>query len=670
MPDAEPLPILVGLSGKRDLRGLDEEVRSVLRDVFRRLEEAFPDTPMVLVTGMAEGADMLAADLVLERLGWWVCARLPMPLETYLATMGTEEAREQCRRLLAHKRVMRRDLPTLQRPAGQDRPKKVSAPSEPADDASLQYEQLGIWLAEHSTVLIVVRDKASAGQDAGGTERVLRHRRDGVEIWRDDITATVLNASPELACRSALDPPARASAWTVMLPGDADDPVGDGIIIGEGDAAPVPEPNRRMIHNAFPVARGIDRYNKRIGVRPDRLGLGTSRDASEILFAFQTSIERVQARAQRRWRRTVVALACLFVIAVAILEVHAKLSPYVSALEPVGVRDWGMAMYVGLVALAGTIFSVARWQRFQAEHEDYRGVSELLRVQRAWWQAGCSGPGDHADLWYLIGARGTLSRVRRGAGAVITWARLLGRAPPVDLRAVYQDPGGFLLEQQAYFAQRVKQRHAAMHRVQVRSWFCFFAAAGIAAWLALHTPFAAWFDPLLHGLHTLPIGFSTAVGLLVAAAVLCGLAQTKPRYSYPGYLVAAAGLICAVPLAFGMYDFGVRIAAGADVHDAHHTAHAVVVITLVLLLAVSGAIRFAAEKLAWETEALAYGEARERFERAGAVLAAIDASAAPEESKVQQKQAVIRELGRRALAENEAWLRAHRERPIEPVLGG
>ena len=95
-----------------------------------------------------------------------------------------------------------------------------------------------------------------------------------------------------------------------------------------------------------------------------------------------------------------------------------------------------------------------------------------------------------------------------------------------------------------------------------------------------------------------------------------------------------------------------------------------VLVIAVTFLAVAGAIRFAAEKLAWEAEALAYQEAQERFEYGRRRLEAIDGSDIPDDEKTMLKQAIVRELGARALAENEAWLRAHRERPLEPLLGG
>jgi hypothetical protein len=47
----EPLPILVGLSDKRDLRQRDAAVRATLGVLLAAIERAFPFSPKVLVTG-------------------------------------------------------------------------------------------------------------------------------------------------------------------------------------------------------------------------------------------------------------------------------------------------------------------------------------------------------------------------------------------------------------------------------------------------------------------------------------------------------------------------------------------------------------------------------------------------------------------------------------------
>jgi hypothetical protein len=100
----EPLPLVIGVTGHRDLR--DEDIpllKTSVKAIFDRLEEFInPDrpldrlrrmvsgtakknagaTPMVVLSSLAEGADQLVAQVALEK-GLHLVAPLPLPLEEY-----------------------------------------------------------------------------------------------------------------------------------------------------------------------------------------------------------------------------------------------------------------------------------------------------------------------------------------------------------------------------------------------------------------------------------------------------------------------------------------------------------------------------------------------------------------------------------------------------------
>jgi hypothetical protein len=88
-------PLIIGITGKRDLEGKDEAVRAALSAAFDCLDRSFPTTPKILLSALAEGADMLAAEEALRRADrkresdrpacpWQVVALLPLPLKLYL----------------------------------------------------------------------------------------------------------------------------------------------------------------------------------------------------------------------------------------------------------------------------------------------------------------------------------------------------------------------------------------------------------------------------------------------------------------------------------------------------------------------------------------------------------------------------------------------------------
>jgi hypothetical protein len=89
----------------------------------------------------------------------------------------------------------------------------------------------------------------------------------------------------------------------------------------------------------------------------------------------------------------------------------------------------------------------------------------------------------------------------------------------------------------------------------------------------------------------------------------------------------------------------------------------------VVLYAIAGAMRYLMERLNIEAEALEYRDARARFELAERRLApgSDPVSGAPADEEAAQR--LVHELGRLALAENEAWLNSRRERPLTPIVG-
>src|SRR5438105_13876472 len=87
------VPILVGVTGKRKRRldelGVSEAlVRTKLRRAFALLQQLAPNSPKLLLCGMADGVDEIAARLVIDErqqfAGWRVIGLLPLPEEAFL----------------------------------------------------------------------------------------------------------------------------------------------------------------------------------------------------------------------------------------------------------------------------------------------------------------------------------------------------------------------------------------------------------------------------------------------------------------------------------------------------------------------------------------------------------------------------------------------------------
>lgn len=90
-----------------------------------------------------------------------------------------------------------------------------------------------------------------------------------------------------------------------------------------------------------------------------------------------------------------------------------------------------------------------------------------------------------------------------------------------------------------------------------------------------------------------------------------------------------------------------------------------------ILNGAAGALVYLFEKSAVESEARNYDEMQHVFASAEQMLDATErATHLTAAERLAQQHRILRELGRAALAENSYWLRAHRERPVEPIAGG
>jgi hypothetical protein len=131
-----PIPMLVGISGKRLFdktsvqadREIAGRVADRLRGLFGELDDQFPRTPKILLSGFAFGADLIAAETALQcsrKRNWLVAALLPFGRalfeEDFRPPDGADAAwcdhyAEHARtfvRILADPQVIVRELPPL-----------------------------------------------------------------------------------------------------------------------------------------------------------------------------------------------------------------------------------------------------------------------------------------------------------------------------------------------------------------------------------------------------------------------------------------------------------------------------------------------------------------------------------------------------------------------------
>lgn len=148
------IPIVVGVTGHRALRPEDREtLLAAAERELRRLRERAKHSPLLLLTSLAEGADLLCADAA-RNLGIPIAVALPMAAEAYAAAFPEEERR----RFEAHCRAARSVFVV---------PPAEEAP--PAPDRDWLYRQAGIYISVHSHLLLALWDGSPAKEQGCGT---------------------------------------------------------------------------------------------------------------------------------------------------------------------------------------------------------------------------------------------------------------------------------------------------------------------------------------------------------------------------------------------------------------------------------------------------------------------------------------------------------------------
>jgi hypothetical protein len=141
----------LGVTGHRHLARAQDVLADVER-ALRSVEERYPGRPLRLFSSLAEGADRIVATQVLSREASSLVAVLPMPRHDYVADFLGPESRDEFSRLVEAADAI------------------VELPLR--ESRARCYEQAGLYVLDHSDVLIAVWDGLPP-RGAGGTADIV-----------------------------------------------------------------------------------------------------------------------------------------------------------------------------------------------------------------------------------------------------------------------------------------------------------------------------------------------------------------------------------------------------------------------------------------------------------------------------------------------------------------
>jgi hypothetical protein len=422
--------LIVGVTGHRDTLAADAPtLRSTFGSILREQAAAHPHTPLLVLTALAAGADLLAAEEAIAQ-GIAVVACLPMPPAAYELDFPEPERVRFRSALDACSRV-------------------VVTGSE--HDRTHAYVSSGAYIAHYAHILVAFWDSgASAG--VGGTADVVRMRETGLPAT--EVPDEASRFAPEIGpVINVLTPRSGASrpqtAWQI----------------------------RRLYPRRFRADENSERDFQTSFKRLDRFNADLVRADSKIhrADALTALSLRTDWTANALQQRMIQLLLLLYGLAFIAASAQIVLST----------SDTSHAWKLGTLLCAFIAYVAVRRSDYESRYQDCRALAEGLRVQAAWNDGGLGA--ETVEPHYLNMQQSELLWIRMALRSVY----LLSQNDRPEASGSFEHPGcvSWIRGQWRYFytAARREARSAAMLSLARRFFIATSIASGIAT-IALLLP--------------------------------------------------------------------------------------------------------------------------------------------------------------------------------------
>ena len=466
-------PLVIGVSGHRDpypaaLPQLSRHVDEFLADLKRRL----PDTELRIMTGMAQGADLLVARAA-SKAGCKVDAVLPMPLEQYVEDFDAESA-ATLRALLADPAVT---CTVLSAPPGSDR----DAPH--GGGRSVFYANLTQVLTAKCNLLLALWDGRTSRLEGGTADTLLRYlgARSHAGHGESGIEFQAANAAAEAAWGPHfvywVPTPRRDEAAALSEPGYLTG-IGEDLLAAHGKAMPQPlaqQFNELNTYNReFARLSGKRAFERLDSLLPTLGPIDSHTDLESLqridaeygkADALAVYYQRYSDRLFRGFSYTASCMALLFLI-------YAKL--WANSLL--------LSIYLSILFLSVLVFHRLRSHQWFSKHLVYRVLAETMRIKfflRA------------ADADRLVSATELINLTGIDQFSGFSWiGNLLKNVEPLDrgqTNAEHADRARlqnvhrhWIVGQQEYFRRRVRRLERDHRRLEVLKSGMLYAIATFA----------------------------------------------------------------------------------------------------------------------------------------------------------------------------------------------
>jgi uncharacterized membrane protein len=601
-----PLPIVIGVTGHRDLRLQDLlTLESIVRRILQEVREAHPHTPLLLLSPLAEGSDRLVARVALQ-MGARLVVPLPLPQDLYEQDFSSAESRAEFRQMLGQAESSY-VMPLM---AGNT----AEGITQYGDQRNRQYAQVGALIAKLSQVFLALWDgRTGNGHDdkVGGTGEVVRFRLEGIPPSYESASnpLTLSSSGPVyhvITPREGQTPPERALTHTLLLPtkqtaasfdelqGWMDQFNADALTFRSPLAASRTSSKAQLLQVKDAALADV------VMTLPHSARITLEHYAvADTLAVYFAGLTRSASKKMFVW----VFVSALFFNLFHSLP-HGHLPEHPSLQERILAMPWLLLLFLAASVVASYwIRKDVEEQDYQNKHQDYRALAEALRIQFFWQVAGVSEKVvDH----YLRKQRGALEWIRnalRAWDAESLAYEAVEAAAPVSTAQLAYVGQHWVSEQRNYYASKAKREQATLEAEERR--------------------------------------IERLVRISVAMAFLLAVVLTVPLL-FPIHALEAVKHLVEDPW-----------------------IHGFVMIAIVTLAVTAGLRHGYNQQMARSEHAKQFGRMAELFDVAEQHL-----TRQLKDGAIVEASGLLKELGEEALEENGDWVLLHRERPLEVPHSG
>jgi len=362
---------MIGVTGHRDLRleDLPELRRSIsrlLQEIRKRWTELQGETSgsVYLLTGMAAGADQLAADCALE-LGIQVIAVLPMALEQFKEDFPTEDERTRLQSYV-------------------DRSSAVETMPDAGSTREAQYEAAGTYISRNSSVLIALWDGIHVNR-IGGTSHVVRMKLFGSDANVDGPLPSLEISTPGPVCH-ILTPRKSSpiqSNFEIRVLRRAEE--GDDVQSSSLDKdLSISEAIRRQAEYNADWLRLSPKLGSKAGETAKNFLPTSPASSDEEYLREQFAIADTLASHFQKWS---VLFVKVYFVLLLIAGIVLEGGYYVPGFETVDFNPFEIA-YLALMLLLGFLYWLSSRKNYHNRYHEYRSLAEALRIQLFWRMGG------------------------------------------------------------------------------------------------------------------------------------------------------------------------------------------------------------------------------------------------------------------------------------------